>query len=309
MGYIMEFKKFIKAVGTGPKGNKDLTQEEAQRVVEMILKKELSEAQIGAFLIAWRTRLETNEELKGCVTALDKFMKKTEIKNSMILGYNFNGRTDNPYLFPLFEDILSDFYKKNSDVRRLNLVICGDFLQPAKDGITTKDVFINIDKGQFVHYFDRIEYLTELSNLTNLRKELVMRTAFNTVEKLLNPSLSEYGITGVVHKPYVAKYLDIFKDSYKNITIIRGSEGGVEVFKDSKYWQKVNDEIKEYSFSLKDFGIDYKKEYKNISLQECLDIVSKPDENTLKLAKFNIALYLLFSKRVSSLDEAWQRLN
>ncbi|WP_418185023.1 glycosyl transferase [Aliarcobacter vitoriensis] len=305
----MEFKKFIKAVGTGPKGNKDLTLEETQRVIEMILNRDLSDAQIGAFLIAWRTRLETNEELKGCINTLDSFIHKKEIKDSMVLGYNFNGRTNNPYLFPFFENILSDFYKKNSDIRRLNLVISGDFLQPAKDGVTTKDIFTNIDKGQFVHYFDRIEYLRELSNLTKLRKELVMRTAFNTVEKLLNPSLSEYAITGVVHKPYVAKYLDIFKDRYKDITVIRGVEGDVEVFKDSKYWQKVDDEIKEFSFSLKDFGIDYKKEYENISLQECLNIVKQPDENILKLAKFNIALYLLFSKRVSSLDEAWQRLN
>jgi hypothetical protein len=34
-----------------------------------------------------------------------------------------------------------------------------------------------------------------------------------------------------------------------------------------------------------------------------------PDEEIIKLSKFNIALYLLFSKRVNSLDEAWQRLN
>ena len=37
--------------------------------------------------------------------------------------------------------------------------------------------------------------------------------------------------------------------------------------------------------------------------------IKNPDENILKLAKFNVALYLLFSKRVASLDEAWQRLN
>jgi len=305
----MEFKKFIKAVGTGPKGNKNLSFEDTQRVIEMILNQELSPAQIGAFLIAWRTRLETNEELRACISTLDKFMKKQQIKDSMLLGYNFNGRTNNPYLFPLFGEILSNFYKKNSDIRRLNLVICGDCLQPAKDGITTKDIFTNIDNNQFVYYLNRVEYLNELSKLTALRKELVLRTAFNTVEKLLNPSLSEYALTGVVHKPYVDKYLDIFKDYYKDITIIKGAEGGVEVFKSSKYWQKVDNQIKEFRFGLKDFQIEYKKEYTNISLQECLDIVKNPDKDILRLAKFNIALYLLFSKRVSSLDEAWQRLN
>lgn len=62
-------------------------------------------------------------------------------------------------------------------------------------------------------------------------------------------------------------------------------------------------------FSLKDYGIVYDKEFENISLEESLNIVKNPDKEILKLAKFNVALYLLFSKRVASLDEAWQRLN
>ena len=71
----------------------------------------------------------------------------------------------------------------------------------------------------------------------------------------------------------------------------------------------VNENIIEESFSLKDYGIFYDKEFQNISLEESLNIVKNPDENILKLAKFNVALYLLFANRVSSLDEAWQRLN
>ena len=85
------------------------------------------------------------------------------------------------------------------------MVISGDYLQPAKVGITTKDIFSNIDVGQYLHFFDRLEYLKELSDITPLRHELGLRTAFNTVEKLLNPSLSEYGITTAFHKPYVQK--------------------------------------------------------------------------------------------------------
>ena len=38
------------------------------------------------------------------------------------------------------------------------------------------------------------------------------------------------------------------------------------------------------------------KEFENISLEESLNIVKNPDEQILKLAKFNVALYLLFAK-------------
>ena len=148
----MNFKKYIKAVGTGVKGNRDLTKEETFDAIESILLNSVTSAQIGAFLIGWRTKLETNEELSGAVEALRKYIKFRKIEDSIELGYSFDGRCENPFLFPLFEKVLEDFYKKNSDVRRLNLVISGDYLQPAKNGLTTKDIFQNIDKGQYIHF-------------------------------------------------------------------------------------------------------------------------------------------------------------
>ena len=309
IGYKVNFKTYIKAVGTGVKGNRDLSKEEVADAIEKILLNQVTDAQKGAFLIGWRTKLETNEELSGAILTLRKFMKFKKIEDSIELGYSFDGRCENPFLFPLFENILEDFYKKNSDVRRLNLVISGDYLQPAKVGLTTKDIFSNIDVGQYLHFFDRLEYLKELSDITPLRHELGLRTAFNTVEKLLNPSLSEYGVTTAFHKPYVQKYLDMFAPYFKEVVVVKASEGSPEVFKDGKYWKMINENIVEESFSLKDYGIFYDKEFQNISLEESLNIVKNPDENILKLAKFNVALYLLFASRVSSLDEAWQRLN
>ena len=305
----MSFKKYIKAVGTGPKGNRNLSIEETADAVEQILLNKATQAQIGAFLIGWRTKLESNDELKGCILALRKFMKFQKVEDSIELGYSFDGRCDNPFLFPLFGKILEEFYAKNSDIRKLNLVISGDFLQPAKIGLTTKEIFTNIDASQYLHFFDRVKYLNELSNITPLRHELGLRTAFNTVEKLLNPALCEYGVTTAFHKPYVQKYLDIFAPYFKEVVVVKASEGSPEVFKDGKYWKMIDGNIIEESFCLKDYGIVYDKEFENISLEESLNIVRNPDENILKLAKFNVALYLLFSKRVVSLNEAWQRLN
>lgn len=305
----MNFKKYIKAVGTGPKGNRDLEKDEIIDAIENILKRNVTDAQIGAFLIAWRTKLESTVELEGSVSALKKFMNYKKVDNSMELGYSFDGRVKNPFLFPLYNDILEEFYSKNKDVRELNLVISGDHLQPAKNGITTKEISESLDLGRFLFYFNRVEYLKELSDLTTLRHELGLRTAFNTVEKLLNPGLSEYGITTAFHKPYVQKYLDIFGEYYDEVIVVKASEGSPEVFKDGKYWTKKDNEILETPFSLKDFGVTYDRTFENISLEESLSIVKNADDEILKLAKFNIALYLVFAKRVSSLEEAWERLN
>ncbi len=305
----MSFKKYIKAVGTGPKGNRELEQDEIIDAIKLILNRDVTDAQIGAFLVAWRTKFETIGELKGTVKALKSFMTPKKVEDSMELGYSFDGRVKNPFLFPLFENILEEFYQKNKDIRKLNLVISGDFVQPAKNGLTTKEIFENLDLGRFLFYFNRVEYLNKLSDLTTLRHELGLRTAFNTVEKLLNPGLSEYGVTTAFHKPYVQKYLDIFEEDFKEVIVVKASEGSPEVFKNGKFWRKVENEIVETSFDLKNYGVFYEKEFDKITLNEALNIVKNPDEEILKLAKFNVALYLVFSNRVKTLDEAWERLN
>ena len=305
----MSFKKYIKAVGTGPKGNRELAEFEVIDAMEAILENKVTQAQIGAFLIGWRTKLETDGELTAAVKALKKYMKFSKIENSLELGYSFDGRANNPFLFPLYEEILKDFHEKNKDITPLHLVISGDLVQPAKNGLTTKEIFDLLDVGQYVHYFDRVEYLKELSLLTPLRHELGLRTVFNTVEKLLNPGLSEYGVTTAFHKPYVKKYLTMFKEYYKEVLVVKAAEGSPEVFGNGKYWKEVNGEITEVSFSLSDFGITYDKTYEDISLEEALEIVKNPSDEVLKLAKFNIALYLVFASRVDTLEDAWKRLN
>ena len=305
----MSFKKYIKAVGTGPKGNRELAEFEVIDAMEAILENKVTQAQIGAFLIGWRTKLETDGELTAAVKALKKYMKFSKIENSLELGYSFDGRANNPFLFPLYEEILKDFHEKNKDITPLHLVISGDLVQPAKNGLTTKEIFDLLDVGQYVHYFDRVKYLKELSLLTPLRHELGLRTVFNTVEKLLNPGLSEYGVTTAFHKPYVKKYLTMFKEYYKEVLVVKAAEGSPEVFGNGKYWKEVNGEITEVSFSLSDFGITYDKTYEDISLEEALEIVKNPSDEVLKLAKFNIALYLVFASRVDTLEDAWKRLN
>ena len=305
----MSFKKYIKAVGTGPKGNRELEESEVIDAIEAILENRVTQAQIGAFLIGWRTKLETDGELTAAVKALKKYMKFSKVENSLELGYSFDGRVNNPFLFPLYEEILKDFHEKNKDITPLHLVISGDLVQPAKNGLTTKEIFDSLDSGQYVHYFDRVEYLKELSLLTPLRHELGLRTVFNTVEKLLNPGLSEYGVTTAFHKPYVKKYLTMFKEYYKEVLVVKAAEGSPEVFGNGKYWKEVDGEITEVSFSLNDFGITYDKTYEDISLEEALEIVKNPSDEVLKLAKFNIALYLVFASRVDTLEDAWKRLN
>jgi len=297
----MDFFKYIHAVGTGPKGNRDLSFEESKDMMEQILNQSIPLEQAAAFLLGWRLKPETTTEFRGAVEACDEMIQTRTISNSIELGYPFDGKAKNPYIFPLVAKVL-----EQSD---LNLIVIGDELTPAKGGITIKDIVTNIELNKNAHYFDRADFFNKLSNLTDLRMKLGLRTGFNTIEKLPRVANSEYAITGVFHKPYVKKYVEIFSDRYKRFALIQGNEGTPELFSKGRLWIAKGSEVEEFIVDPEHYGINYTKSWDTISVEESLEQLNNPSAEYLKLAKLNAAVYLFVTQNASSIDEAYEKLN
>jgi len=297
----MNFRKYIHAVGTGPKGNRDLSFDESKDMMTQILDQSVHSEQIAAFLLGWRLKPETVEEFRGALSACDSYVKKKEIKNSIELGYPFDGKAKNPYIFPLVAKVLEE--------SKLNLVVMGDEIQPAKGGITMKEICTNTDLASNIHYFDRADYLSELHELTTIRNRVGLRSAFNTIEKLPNITNSEYAITGVFHKPYVKKYVSIFSDRYKRFALIQGNEGTPELFSKGRLWISKGEELEEFIIDPEHYGIGYKKSWDTITLEESLNQLKDPSDEYMKLARLNAAIFLFVTQNANSIDEAYEMLN
>jgi len=297
----VDFFKYIHAVGTGPKGNRDLTFEESKDMMEQILNQSIPSEQAAAFLLGWRLKPETVTEFRGAIEACDTFVQTTTIENSLELGYPFDGKAKNPYIFPLVAKALEE--------SGLSLVIIGDELTPAKGGITIKDICTKIELNSNAHYFDRKEFFSKMNDLTELRMKLGLRTGFNTIEKLPKVANSEYAITGVFHKPYVKKYVEIFSDRYKRFALIQGNEGTPELFSKGRLWISNGGELEEFIVDPEHYGINYTKSWETISLKDSLEQLNNPSDEYLKLAKLNAAVYLFVTQNATSIDEAWEKLN
>lgn len=295
-----KFHKYIQAVGTGPKHNYDLTKEEMEDAISLILNKDAYPEQISAFLLGWRLKPETAEEFIGTLNAFDKFIVKREIKNSVELGYPYDGKRNNPYLFPLIARILEKY--------QLNIVISGDELQPAKEGVTVKEIATSIEHPSSLHYFDRTDIFKQISDLTDIRARLGIRTGFNTVERLINPALSDYAFIGVFHKPFMQKYAKMFGDRYKKLVIVKGNEGTSEIYSKCQYWIVENGNITEHKIDPENFGINYTKSWDRISLEESLQNINNPSEELLKIAKLNAALILYITNKVKSVEAGYELL-
>ncbi len=296
----MDFHTYIHAVGTGHKGNRDLSFDESADMMQQILNQSVHSEQIAAFLLGWRIKPESIEEFRGALSACDTHTTSSAIENSLELGYPFDGKVNNPYLFPLVAKILKS---------HLNIVISGDELLPAKDGITVKDICTNIHAKENLHFFDRKNYCKKLHELTQIRIRLGLRCGLSTIEKLPHVGLSEYAITGVFHKPYVQKYIDIFSSRYKRLALLKGNEGTPELFSKGRLWIAENKEVTEHLIEPEHYGVYYKKSWERISLEESIYQLNNPTDEFIKLATLNAAIMLFIAQKASSIDEGFERLN
>lgn len=280
-------KEFIKKVATGPKGNEDLTPQEAEQVMRLLLSADVSDVEKSAFLVGWRLKPETVEEYRGALSTILSMTKRENIQNSFELGFPFDGKNDSPYLYPLIGKIL-----KSEGVQ---LVVTGDERIPAKNGVTVKMLQEKISASNLMQdyqYFDRRDYLPQLSQLTNLRNLIGLRTALNTLEKFSLVGQSQFAATGVFHKPYVEKYASIFEDLLKRFLLVSGNEGSPEIAKKSKYWIISEGKRDEFLVDPLDFGIQSINRNEMYSLEEQFAIVSDPPKNVWMMACLNAAIYL-----------------
>lgn len=296
----MDFFTYIKAVGTGVKGNRDLTYQESEEMMHQILQQSVHGEQIASFLIAWRLKPETITEYQGALAACDKYILKKHIANSIELGYPYDGKVRNPYIIPLVAKMLH-----SSD---LQIVLIGDDKQPAKNGVTLQEISQHIDFDENIHYFERSSIFKNLHELTALRNRLGLRTAFNTLEKLHHAADSNYAITGLFHKPYLEKYAAIFGDRYARLALLQGNEGSPELFKKSNLYLVENGAIKEFSIDPGYYGIKPDVFWEAQAVEDYPLIMQNPSESLTKLAKLNAAILLFVANRASSIDDGYEIL-
>ena len=117
-----------------------MTREESADALELILKKEPSPAQIGAFMIAHRIRRPEPQELAGMIDTYLKLGPKIYSDNQkpspLCFGMPFDGRKKTSPIYPLTALLLLDASQP--------IVMQGAGRMPVKYGVTTEELFSSL---------------------------------------------------------------------------------------------------------------------------------------------------------------------
>lgn len=202
------FAQYIRILGKGKRGSRGLTREEAFESMRMILRDEVEECQLGAFLMLMRVKEETPEEVAGFVEA---------IKESLILPSNaahvdldwssYAGKKRHLPWFLLSALLLSENNIKvfmhgaeghtagrvyTRDVLKgLSIPVCESLSQASEE----------LEKTNFAYL--PLEYLSpKMHRIIQLRPLLGLRSPVHTISRMLNPFNAEYELQGIFHPSY-----------------------------------------------------------------------------------------------------------
>lgn len=241
------FRELLKKVGSGPHTSEDLSRAESASAMRMMLMKEATPAQIGAFLIAHRIKRPTGEELAGMLDAYDELGPKLQGSDSneppvMVFNSPYDGRDRTAPVTPLTALILTAVGQP--------VVIPGGGVMPTKYGIPLVDIwqglgvdFSKLTLAQAQQVFEKTKlgcvYLPQhfplAYEMVEYRDQLGKRPPIATLELIWCPYAGNaHVVSGFVHPPTEQMFQKAvaLRGTPGNYTTVKGLEGSCDLPRD-----------------------------------------------------------------------------
>lgn len=258
------FRDILKIIGRGKKLQRDLTYDEAFTAMQLFLGDEVSDTQIGGFLLTMRVKEETADEIRGFVDGAKTLMKpmpQPDVDGLVDFGLPYNGKARTLQTGVIALMLLAacgvpvivhgaDDIPTKCGVGVLNLLRALGY--PADQ--TPDDVCRTIEKTNF-GALNLESVLPQWTALTPLRNHFGVRTLMNSAEKLLNPANATRHINGFYHGLYLRRLATTLPGSQMN-WIVQGEEGSIDIRagKKTRVYQAVGEDMVETMIDTSDYG-------------------------------------------------------
>lgn len=231
--------ELLKEVGRGKRGARDLTYAEAQSAAEKIVSLEATPAQIGAFLVAERLKMENVDELAAFVSVCRARAFRTTAHHGIDCAGPYDGRRKSFMATFAVAFVLAS--------AGIPVTLHGTPPMPPKWGVTLHDMLIaagispvdnrervlRVARQTGVLYVDAECWCPPLGMLRPIREQLGLRTIFNTAEKLIDYAHSPYLVFGVFHNTVFDRLSRLLtRLGYRRAIIVQGVEGSEDLFID-----------------------------------------------------------------------------
>ena len=229
----MNFAHYIKELGRGAQGARDLAPEEARELYAAMLDAGVPDLELGALLIALRVKGEAVDEMLGFLAAVDDRLNRIDVPHGRIRPVvlpSYNGARKEANLTPLLALLL----------QRFGVPVLVHGLLEGYGRVTSAQIFRELGEMPVSSVQQAQQSLEEkrfcfvpltalspgLHNLLSLRARMGLRNSAHSLAKLINPFRGEAVLVApATHPDFIALMRDILVERSERGLLLRGTEG------------------------------------------------------------------------------------
>lgn len=229
----MSYSQYIKEIGRGAEGSRDLSSDDAQHLYAAMLDGGVPDLELGAVILGLRVKGESLDEMLGFLAAADERTNKLEMPHGRVLPVvlpTYNGSRKEPNLTPLLAMLLQRF--------GVPVVVHG--LLEGYGRVTTAQIFRELGIMPTASMIQAQTALDEkglaflplnalcpgIHNLLGLRSRMGVRNSAHSLVKLLNPFRGDAVLVApATHPDFIELMRNILMARGQRGLLLRGSEG------------------------------------------------------------------------------------
>lgn len=255
-------KELLKKVVEG----ENLTRAEAARAMDLMLEGKATPVMMSSFLTAMRMKGETIEEIVGCTEMMKSKGCSVSLDTDEYIDFvgtggdgtnTFNVSTTSMFVCAAAGVTVAKHGNRAASSKSgasdlLEALGVNIMLEPEQVEQCIKEIGIGFMNAQKFH--------KAMKNVAPIRKEIQIRTIFNMLGPLSNPSGATRQVIGVFSRDKVSVFSRVMSTmGVKRAMVVCGSDGMDEITVTGKtYVNEIKDgKILEYEIDPKDYGIEY----------------------------------------------------
>ncbi|WPO98120.1 glycosyl transferase family protein [Pseudomonas sp. HR96] len=231
------FAVFVRILGKGKRGARNLTREEAAEAMGMILDGAVEPAQLGAFLMLLRHKEESAEELAGFTDALRRRLqvpplavdidwpsyagKKRHLPWYLLAAKTLAANGLRIFMHGAGAHTAGRLYTEQL-LGVLDIPLCRDWAA----------VQVAMDNRQPA-FMPLADWAPAFQQMIDLRNILGLRSPIHSLARLLNPLGAKVGLQSIFHPGYQAVHRDASTLLGDNVIVIKGDGGEIEINPDT----------------------------------------------------------------------------
>ena len=227
------FAQYVRIIGKGKNGARSLTYEEAYQAFSMILKQEVLDVQLGAFLMLLRVKEESVDELAGFVQATRDQLNFAPLSVDLDWSSYAGKRKHYPWFLLAALTLAQSGYKvfmHGASGHTLNRLYTEQVLEYLGYSICQSEQDVEYELEQHNFAYLPLEAISPvLSDLISLRNVMGLRSPIHTLARLINPFNAKATLQAIFHPAYRSSHQQTASRlGYQNSAVIKGEGGEFE---------------------------------------------------------------------------------